>query len=76
MSEIVPTIFFNSSSSSGLETIASKNITVTLSEASGLDTKVDYALTGTATGSGNDYTLYKGSLRSTSYRVSHATNRG
>ena len=60
--EIVPIITFSSASSSGLESVASKDITVTLSEASNNTVSIDYALTGTATGSGTDYTLANGTL--------------
>ncbi len=62
MADIIPIITFNSTSSSSLESVASKDITVTLSEASNNVVSIDYALTGTATGSGTDYTLANGTL--------------
>ena len=51
-----PTIEFNTTSSSGAESVSSKVITVDLSAASSQNVTVDYALTGTATGSGNYHT--------------------
>ena len=57
-----PTIDFNATSSTGAEDISSVAITVDLSAASSNDITVNYALTGTATGSGTDYTLADGTL--------------
>ena len=57
-----PTIDFNTTSSSGAESVASKAITVDLSGPSGEIVTIDYAVTGTATGSGTDYTLINGTL--------------
>ena len=57
-----PVVDFNSTSSSGAESVSSKALTVDLSAASGQDVTVDYAVTGTATGSGTDYTLANGTL--------------
>ena len=57
-----PTIAFASTSSNGLESVSSANLTVNTSLASGLTVTVDYAVTGTATGSGTDYTLANGTL--------------
>ena len=57
-----PVVDFNSTSSSGAESVSSKAITVDLSAASGQNVTVSYAVTGTATGSGTDYTLANGSL--------------
>ena len=48
---------FNTISSNGAESTSSKAITVDLSAASSQNVTVDYAVTGTATGSGTDYTL-------------------
>ena len=62
MSKNIPIITFSSTSLTGLETVASKDITVTLSEASNNTVLVDYALSGTATGSDTDYTLSNGTL--------------
>ena len=62
MSAIIPIITFSSTSSTGLESVASKDITVTLSEASNNTVLIDYTLSGTATGSGTDYTLGNGTL--------------
>ena len=57
-----PVIDFNATSSSGAESSSSKAITVDVSAASGQDVTVNYAVTGTATGSGTDYTLANGTL--------------
>ena len=57
-----PVIDFNTTSSSGVESVSSAGLTVNLSAASGLNVTVDYAVTGTATGSGTDYTLANGTL--------------
>jgi Calx-beta domain. len=57
-----PDIEFNTTSSNGIESISSKALTVDLSAASSKNITVDYALTGTATGSGTDYTLANGTL--------------
>ena len=57
-----PVVDFNATSSSGAESVSSKDITVDLSAASAQDVTVDYAVTGTATGSGTDYTLANGTL--------------
>ena len=57
-----PVVDFNQTSSSGAESVSSKPLTVDLSAASGQDVTVDYAVTGTATGSGTDYTLANGTL--------------
>ena len=58
-----PSIAFTSTSSSGLESVASVNLSVDLSVASPQTLTVDYAVTGgTATGSGTDYTLASGTL--------------
>ena len=61
--ESTPTIDFNTTSSSGAESVSSKAITVDLSAASSQNVTVDYAITGTATGSGTDYTLANGTLQ-------------
>ena len=58
----LPTIDFNAASSNGAEDISSVALTVDLSAASSNDITVDYAVTGTATGSGTDYTLANGTL--------------
>ena len=50
----VPTIDFNITSSESDEPASSIDITVDVSEVSGREITVDYLLTGTATGSGND----------------------
>ena len=57
-----PVVDFNSTSSSGAESTSSKALTVDLSAASGQNVTVNYAVTGTATGSGTDYTLANGTL--------------
>ena len=57
-----PEVDFNITSSSGAESVSSADLTVDLSAASSNDITVDYAVTGTATGSGTDYTLADGTL--------------
>ena len=57
-----PVVDFNTTSSSGAESVSSKDITVDLSAATAQDVTVNYAVTGTATGSGTDYTLANGTL--------------
>ena len=57
-----PVVSFNSPSSNGAESVSSKAITVDLSSASGKNVTVNYAVTGSATGSGTDYTLENGTL--------------
>ncbi|NVK82760.1 MAG: T9SS type A sorting domain-containing protein, partial [Cytophagia bacterium] len=58
----VPSISFASNSSSGAESVSSVNIPVNLSARSSKTISIDYALTGTATGNGTDYTLIDGTL--------------
>ena len=53
---------FEVTTSSGLESVSSKSITVDLSTVSAQNVSVAYAVTGTATGSGTDYTLANGTL--------------
>ncbi len=57
-----PTIGFTSASSTGAEATAAAKFPVKLSSLSGLDVSAAYALTGTATGGGNDYTLAAGTV--------------
>ena len=57
-----PVVDFNTTSSNGAESVSSKALTVDLSAASGKSVTVNYAVTGTATGSGSDYTLENGTL--------------
>ena len=57
-----PVVDFNATSSNGAESVSSKAITVDLSAASGQNVTVNYAITGTATGSGTDFTLANGTL--------------
>ena len=57
-----PNVSFTSTTSSGLESVSSANITVDLNIASALTVTVNYAVTGTATGNGTDYTLASGTL--------------
>ncbi|MEM9338717.1 MAG: BspA family leucine-rich repeat surface protein, partial [Bacteroidota bacterium] len=56
------TIAFDATTSNGDESVPTANLAVSLSEVSGKDVSVDYAVTGTATGSGTDYTLTDGTL--------------
>ena len=60
--ENTPTIDFNVVSSSGDESVSAKAITVDLSGPSSEIITVDFAVTGTATGTGTDYTLLNGTL--------------
>ena len=57
-----PVVDFNAINSSGAESVSSADLTVDLSVASGQNATVNYAVTGTATGSGTDYTLANGTL--------------
>ncbi|MDO5979422.1 Calx-beta domain-containing protein [Flavivirga spongiicola] len=57
-----PTVAFTSTSSSGAESVNSVNLEISLNTISGSNVSVNYAVTGTATGSGTDYTLADGSL--------------
>ena len=58
----IPTVDFNSASSSGSESASSAAITVDLSSSHSTDVTVNFSVTGTATGSGTDYTLANGTL--------------
>jgi hypothetical protein len=59
----MPTVQFTTTSSSGLESVTTVNIPVTLSSSSTLPVTASYAVTGgTATGGGVDYTLPSGTL--------------
>ena len=57
-----PEISFNVTTSSGSESISSTAISVNLSSASSNDITVNYAVSGSAIGSGTDYTLADGTL--------------
>ncbi len=57
-----PTVDFNTTSSSGAESTSSAALLVDLSHASSSNVTVNYAVTGTATGGGTDYTLANGTL--------------
>ncbi|OEK02996.1 hypothetical protein BFP97_16345 [Roseivirga sp. 4D4] len=57
-----PTIAFDVANSNGAESISSADLAVSLSAESGQDVTIDYVVTGTATGSGIDYTLANGTL--------------
>ena len=57
-----PEVSFGDTSSSGAESVSSAGLTVDLSAASGKDVTINYVVTGTATGSGTDYTLANGTL--------------
>ena len=58
----IPTIDFNTTSSSGAESSSSAALQVDLSSASASNVTVNYAVTGTASGGGTDYTLANGTL--------------
>ena len=55
-----PEIEFTASSAGGPESVTAVNIEVSLDFAADIDTTVNYAVTGTATGAGTDYTLASG----------------
>ena len=55
-------IDFNATSSNGNESLSSAGLTIDLSAASGQNITVDYAVTGTATGLGTDFTLANGTV--------------
>ncbi|MCE7996431.1 MAG: T9SS type A sorting domain-containing protein, partial [Roseivirga sp.] len=55
-------VAFSATSSNAAESTASADLEVTLNAISGVNVTVDYAVTGTATGSGTDYTLANGTL--------------
>ena len=57
-----PNIDFNTTSSNGDESVSSADLTVDLSATYTQNITVDYVITGTATGSGTDYTLADGTL--------------
>ena len=57
-----PEIQFTSISSSGLESVSPVNFEISLSEVSGIDASASFTVTGTATGSGTDYTLADGTI--------------
>lgn len=57
-----PTIGFSAASSAGAESVTPFNVPVVLSTVSTKETRVNYAVTGTATGSGTDYTLANGTV--------------
>ncbi len=61
-----PTVAFTTTASNGLESVSSADLEVSLSGLSGSDVTVNYAVTGTATGGGTDYTLANGQLTITS----------
>jgi uncharacterized protein (TIGR02145 family) len=56
----LPTVAFNATTSAATEAVGNQTITIDLSDASGQAVTVNYASTGTATGSGTDYTLVAG----------------
>lgn len=58
--DAAPTIQFNSTSSSGSETISSVAFQVDLGVSTPLDASASFTVTGTATGSSTDYTLANG----------------
>ncbi len=69
--DATPTIAFTSTTSSGAESVSSANLQVALSAVSGRDVNVSYTVTGTATGSGTDYTLADGTLTITASNSSN-----
>ncbi len=71
-----PTVAFTSTTSNGAESTSSADITVELSTATSRTVTVDYALTGTATGSGTDYTLADGTITFAADDVSETVTIG
>ncbi|MEL6558025.1 MAG: Calx-beta domain-containing protein [Bacteroidota bacterium] len=57
-----PIVQFNTTSSTSTEDVANPTIPVVLSSISGIDVTVDYAVSGTMTGGGADFTLVNGTL--------------
>ena len=57
-----PVVDFNTTSLNAPESQPTRAVTVDLSAASSQNVSVDYAVTGTATGSGTDHTLANGTL--------------
>lgn len=57
-----PVIQFTTATSSGSEAVSSVNFQIDLDAISGLNSTVSYAVSGTATGSGTDYTLSSGTF--------------
>lgn len=57
-----PAIDFTGTTSSGLESVSSANLAVTLDKSSTSTITIDYTVTGTAIGGGTDYTLADGTL--------------
>ena len=57
-----PTVAFSVTSSNQAESIGSANLEVALSAISGRNVTVDYTVSGTASGTGVDYTLANGTL--------------
>ena len=57
-----PIVQFNTTTSTSNEDVANPAIRVVLSSISGIDVTVDYAVTGTMTGGGADFTLVNGTL--------------
>ena len=51
---------FADATSSGAESVSSKVVTIQMSASTASNATVNYAITGTATGSGTDYTLANG----------------
>lgn len=66
-----PEIEFDVSSSSGSETLSPVSIQVNLDPVSGIDASASYTVTGTATGSGTDYTLANGTISITAGNTSN-----
>jgi len=60
--DLMPTVDFNVTNSSGAESVSSAALQVDLSAQSASVVTVDYTVTGTATGGGTDYTLANGTL--------------
>ena len=60
--DTAPTIQFNTTASSGSETVSSVNFQVDLNTVSGADASANFTVTGTATGGGVDYTLANGTV--------------
>ena len=62
VTKVTASLAFNSTASNGDESVANASIQVDLSINSAFDVSVDYVVSGTANGAGNDYTLANGTL--------------
>ena len=74
--DATPIVNFSTSNSSGVESTTSAGLTINLSAVSAQNVTVDFAVTGTATGSGIDYTLDNGTITINAGETSDTINIG